>query len=124
MSTTTKEAIKARILATANPKPIPIPNLPEWGDIYIKRLTVGDIETTAAEIAPSLRTARGIARVLCDASGELVFDPENIDDLTSINSLPSEAVSHIHAAMDKANASTEQEAKALGNASPPGIASS
>jgi hypothetical protein len=118
-----KAELRARILATANPQPAPI-EVPGWGTVYIKPLTVGDIESFSADTDPALKAARSIARVLCDQGGELLFDPTNPEDLFAINRLPLDAISVINAAVDKTNANTTTEAIDLGNVSLPATDSS
>ncbi|AMM23164.1 hypothetical protein [Variovorax sp. PAMC 28711] len=118
-----KADLKARILATANPKPSPI-EVDGWGTVYVKPLTVGDIESFNDDTDPKLKAARSIARVLCDEGGELLFDPQSPEDLFAINRLPLSAISVINGAVEKLNATTEAEAIDLGNVSPPATDSS
>ena len=84
-----KAELRARILATANPKPFPL-DIEEWGDVYVKPLLVGELEGIGEGVDPKLRTARGVARVLCDKHGELIFDPNSTQDLFLINGLRSD----------------------------------
>jgi len=119
-----KQELRAKILATANPKPTPLKNMPEWGDVYVKRLTVGEVESLSSDIDPKLRSARGVARVLCDANGERLFDPASVEDLFAINSLPSESLNRISEAMEAGNATSAEAAIDLGNVSPPVTGSS
>jgi len=118
----TREELRAKILATASPKPVPV-NVPEWGDVYVKPLLVGEIEAMSADMDPKLQTARGVARMLCNEAGELLFDANSAEDLFAINRLRASSLNRIHAAMDELNA-TGKEAADLGNDSPPGTASS
>lgn len=119
----TRDELRAKILATASPKPVPV-NVPEWGDVYVKPLLVGEIESMSTDIDPKLQTARGVARMLCNEAGELLFDVNSPDDLFAINRLRASSLSKIHAAMDQVNASSNTAAVDLGNVSPPGTASS
>ena len=109
---TTREELRAKILATASPKPVPV-NVPEWGDVYVKPLLVGEIEAMSADMNP----------MLCNEAGELLFDANSAEDLFAINRLRASSLNRIHAAMDELNA-TGKEAADLGNDSPPGTASS
>ncbi len=118
-----KAALRARILATANPKPMPV-NVPAWGEVFIRTLTVGDIESFSADAAPTNKAARGIARVLCNAAGELIFDPNDEDDLKAINGLRADSLQAINAANAKVNPATQEEVIDLGNVSPPATDSS
>jgi hypothetical protein len=118
-----REELRAKILATASPKPVPV-DVPEWGDVYVRPLLVGEIEAMAQDSDPKLRTARGVAKMLCDVNGELLFDPNSAEDLFAINRLRASSLNRIHAAMDKVNASDKEAAVDLGNVSLPETASS
>lgn len=110
----TRDELRAKILATASPKPVPV-NVPEWGDVYVKPLLVGEIETMSADADPKLQTARGIARMLCDKNGELLFDVNSADDLFAINRLRASSLEQIHKAMEQVNATSNDAAVELGN---------
>jgi len=118
-----KSELRARILATANPKPFPL-DIEEWGDVYVKPLLVGELEAISDDVDPKLRTARGVARVLCDKHGELIFDPASTEDLFAINGLRSESLNKIQAAMEKVNPRSDEVVIDLGNVSLPGTGSS
>ena len=118
-----KAELRARILATANPKPFPL-DIEEWGDVYVKPLLVGELEAISDDVDPKLRTARGVARVLCDKHGELIFDPSSTQDLFLINGLRSESLNKIQAAMEKVNPRSDEVVIDLGNVSLPGTGSS
>jgi len=118
-----KSELRARILATANPKPFPL-DIEEWGDVYVKPLLVGELEAISDDVDPKLRTARGVARVLCDKHGELIFDPASTEDLFAINGLRSESLNKIQAAMEKVNPRLDEAVIDLGNVSLPGTGSS
>ena len=118
-----KAQLRERILATANPKPTPI-EVEGWGTVYVKPLTVGDIESFNDDTDPALKAARSIARVLCDEAGELLFDPSSPEDLFAINRLPLNSISVINGAVEKMNASSQAEAIDLGNVSLPATDSS
>lgn len=110
-----REDLRARILATADPKPLPIKGIPGWEGVYVKPLTVGQIEDQS-EIDPKVRTARGLARTLCDAEGALIFDPGSPDDLALLNRQGASILKTISEAVERLNVSTEDEAKDLGKA--------
>ena len=118
-----KSELRTRILATANPKPFPL-DIEEWGDVYVKPLLVGELEAISDDVDPKLRTARGVARVLCDKHGELIFDPSSTQDLFLINGLRSESLNKIQAAMEKVNPRSDEVVIDLGNVSLPGTGSS
>jgi hypothetical protein len=109
-----RDELRAKILATASPAPVPV-NVPEWGDVYVKPLLVGEIENMSADSDPKLKIARGVARMLCDKNGELLFDVNSADDLFAINRLRASSLDEIHAAMEKVNATSAEAAAELGN---------
>lgn len=84
---TMAEQMRARILASANPKPVKV-DTPAWGRVWVRVLTCADVDEAKADPGDKLRIARGVARVLCDADGVLLFDPSNEEDVKSIASLP------------------------------------
>lgn len=118
-----KAELRARILATANPKPFPL-DIEEWGDVYVKPLLVGELEAISDDVDPKLRTARGVARVLCDKHGELIFDPNSTEDLFAINGLRSDSLNKIQDAMEKVNPRSDEAVIDLGNVSLAGTNSS
>lgn len=82
------EEMRARILARANPKPLPV-DIPAWGGVWVRVLTVADVDDAKATPDGSKRgIARSAARVLCNESGTLLFDAENPDDVAAIATLP------------------------------------
>lgn len=109
-----RDELRAKILATASPKPVPV-NVPEWGDVFVRPLLVGEIESMSSDADPKLQTARGIARMLCDESGELLFDSTSADDLFAINRLRASSLNLIHQAMEKINPTEPDAAVDLGN---------
>ena len=120
----TKDDIRARITATANPRPTLVTDIPEWGDIYVKPSLVGDIDEVAEGIDQRTRIAIGIAKSICNAEGELVFDQKNPEDLAVLKSLPTHLIARLNKAVEAQNVSTEERAKELGNVSPPATDSS
>ena len=119
----TRDELRAKILATASPKPVPV-NVPEWGDVYVRPLLVGEIEAMSSDADPKLQTARGVARMLCDQNGDLLFDPNSAEDLFAINRLRASSLNRIHEAMEVVNGTSKEAAIDLGNVSPPDTASS
>ena len=118
----TVQALRSQILATSNPRPVPIKNVPQWSGVHVKPLLVGETEAPAEDADPKLQTARGIARILCDASGALIFDVNNAEDLAAINKLPSSCLNHINEAVQAINGAVPLAE--LGNGSPRETASS
>ena len=123
MSSATREALRARVLATASPKPMPV-DVPEWGDVYVRPLLVGDVETKTEGADPKLETARHVARLLCDVNGDLLFDVNSAEDLFAINRLKASSLALIYNAVEKVAPTTAEGLEALGNGSPPATDSS
>ena len=119
----TKDELRARIIATANPKPVAL-DLPEWGPVFVKHLLVGELDAIPSDGEKKTATARGIARVLCTADGELLFDSTSEADLAYIAGLTATTLSKINAAMAKVSPTTAEGAAELGKASPPATDSS
>lgn len=76
--------------AAASVQPVPV-DLPGIGRVFVKPLTVADVQTMpqpAPELADQINamgTARGVAMVLSDATGNRIFDPNSLDDLQLIS---------------------------------------
>ena len=119
-----KADIKARIAATANPKPILCKSVPEWGDFYIRPGIVGDIEEHDPNITQKERVALGIANSICDESGALVFDKGMPEDMAVLMGLPNSLTAKLSRAVDDMTVNTTEKAQELGNDSPPETASS
>lgn len=70
--------------------------------VFIKSVTLADYEfsesgenDTPEQKSERLKanTAKALARLICDAKGVRVFDPDNPDDITFLQSLPLETIS-------------------------------
>jgi hypothetical protein len=100
------EAMKAT--ASAPPKKF---NVKGWGDIFIKPLTVEQCDLQQQEPDTEgkdrLRFARGAARLICDEKGELLFDPENAEDLELLAKQPWELLRKVIARGGEENATSE-----------------
>lgn len=118
-----REELRAKILATANPRPVPI-DLPDWSGAHVRPLLVGDMESFEHDADPKMANARNIARVLCTADGELLFDVKDPEDLALIVGLPLKSVKAINDAANLQTISTKEAADELGNGSPPATDSS
>lgn len=92
-----RAALLAAMQATAANPPQPV-EVPKWGTVYVRFLTVADVEAAseaAAPVAdkdapprPKRDIARGVARILCDAEGTRVFDPSSPADIEFLASQP------------------------------------
>jgi hypothetical protein len=105
-----RDALIAAMHATAAAPPRKIP-VPGWGDVYVKALTVEQVDLQQQEPAVEgkdrLRFARGAARMLCDENGVLLFDAENKDDLELLAKQPWESLKAIMVAGGDESATTE-----------------
>lgn len=77
--------------ATASPTPLAV-DVPPWGRIYVRPQTVEEVdaysEDDKADETKTRRLARGAARVICDAQGKRLFDPNNEEHLTILAQQP------------------------------------
>lgn len=94
----TKAEILARMAVTGavSSQIISVPDVPEWGEVFIRRPTVGEVDAEIEQKAPEGATkddrprniARGAARLLCDSEGNRLFDPGNPADLDFLAAQP------------------------------------
>lgn len=76
--------------AAAAEKPVAV-NVPKWGKVYVRQVTVGEIDEQSKDTEAKddkNRIARGACRVLCDENGTRLFDPNNADDVALLASQP------------------------------------
>jgi len=98
-------SLRDRILASTKPQPIKV-DIAEWGDAYVKVLTVGEIisqekDTSDNTNRPAL--ARAFCRLLSEQDGTRVFDPDNAEDIQHVLSLPWPMVRKVLEDGNKAN---------------------
>jgi hypothetical protein len=80
----------AAMQLTAAEKPVPV-EVKGWGTVYIRALTVAEVEEQADDVADKndkSRIARGAARLLCDEDGKMLFDPKNEEDIKLLAKQP------------------------------------
>lgn len=85
-----RAALIAAMQATAGGAPAPV-EVAGWGTIYVRQLTVAEVEEQAADTEAKEdkhRIARAAARVICGADGERLFDPRSEADVALIASQP------------------------------------
>lgn len=74
----------AAMQATASPKPVAV-TVEGWGTLYVKPPTVEEVDAASDFKEPAdgrkRKLARGAARIICDAEGARVFDPESDADV-------------------------------------------
>lgn len=119
-----REDIRARIRATANPKPVLVTDIPAWGPFYVKLATVNEIEEVPEAMDQRTRVAWGIASSICDEDGVLVYDRRNDADLAELRGLPTTLIGQLNTRISEINATSFEAATDLGNGSAPEIASS
>lgn len=77
--------------AAAGAKPRAV-DVPGWGTVYVRPLTVAEVdaaaETAATDTDRQRRIARGAARVLCNAEGVRLLDPRNDDHVDLVARQP------------------------------------
>ena len=79
--------LRAKILASATPKPAPV-ETKAWGTVYVRMMTVADVDgQNVSDPTDKAQIARSVCRVLCDESGELLFDVRNPEDVLLVSSL-------------------------------------
>jgi hypothetical protein len=85
-----RDALMLAMRQTADAKPRAV-KVPKWGTVYVRDVTVDEVEALAEETGDGDKKrniARGCARVLCDETGKLLFDPANSDDLAFLGKQP------------------------------------
>ena len=79
--------------------------------VFIKSVTLADYEfsesgenDTPEQKSARLKanTAKALARLICDEKGVRVFDPDNPDDITFLQSLPLETISAMNKGLTEA----------------------
>lgn len=120
-------ALIAAMQATAAVRPLPVV-VPGWGTVYVRALTVADVEEQAGDGAPAAeadvpttppadrhRIARSVARLLCDAEGARLFNPADEADVALIAAQPWALLRGILAKANALNGTTDEAQASLGN---------
>lgn len=98
-----KLALLAAMDAIAAEKPKPI-EIKAWGTtVYVRALTASDFEENAADQEDPQskhKAARAACRVLCDESGQRLFDPASATDVERLAKQPWALLRKILAATD------------------------
>lgn len=105
-----KAEFLAALQATAVIKPKPV-TVAGWPTVYVRALTVAEVEDQADDTADKQdkhRLARGAARVMCDADGKRLIDPDNQDEVNLLASQPWALLRTVLAAAESFNATNEQ----------------
>lgn len=107
-----KELIAAmEAAASVKPKAVHVQG---WkGTVYIRALTVAEVEEQTADTENTKdkrRIARGACRVICDENGERVFDPDSDEDVTLLSRQPWAILQGVLAEANKFNGVSEEGA--------------
>lgn len=106
-----KAEFLAALQATAVIKPKKVDDVPEWPGVHVRALTVAEVEAQADDTADKSnkhRIARGAARVMCDADGNRLIDPDNQDEVNLLASQPWALLRKVLAASETFNGTTEK----------------
>lgn len=105
-----KAEFLAALQATAAVKPKAI-DVPGWPKVYVRALTVAEVEAQSEDTAnkdDKHRIARGAARVMCDADGNRLIDPDNQDEVNLLASQPWSLLRLVLEGSDTFNATSEK----------------
>lgn len=98
------EDVMAAMRLTAVPKPKPV-EVNGWPKLYVRAVTTGEVdeETELEDKAEGkkVRLARGAARVICDAEGKRIFDPENKEHIALLQAQPWSMLQKVLAVVDE-----------------------
>lgn len=107
--------LMAAMEAAAALKPHPI-DIPAWGGtVYVRAITVAEVEDMKGKTNDKHHLARAAARVVCDSAGALVFDPDSEADVEFIARQPWPLLQRVLAEGDKANGIGADAAEQAGN---------
>lgn len=124
-----REQLLAAMEAAAKitPKEVPVPG---WsGTVFVRALTVEEVEEQTEEAAAMVaaanaegkpvkdkaRLARSACRVICDENGDRILDAKNEADVALLSKQPWEILQGILAASKQFNAATPEGAKEAKN---------
>ncbi len=100
----------AAMAATAAAAPVSV-ETKEWGTLYVRAVTVGEVDEQDEKIDAASkdknRFARAACRVLCDESGQRVFDAANVDDVALLANQPWHLLRKVLDAGNKGEAGNE-----------------
>lgn len=105
-----RDQIITAMQATAAQKPRAV-TVNGWGEVFIRALTVAEVEEQTNDVAEKKdadgnavvdknRLARSAARLLCDADGQRLLDPENAEDVALLAKQPWKLLRQILAESD------------------------
>lgn len=89
-----REKLIAAMRANAAPKPVAV-QINGYGTVYVRKLTVAEVDAQTEEASKGNKLARAAARLLCDEEGVRLFNPDSEEDVKLLASQPWEDVSEI-----------------------------
>jgi hypothetical protein len=98
-----RDALIAAMQATAAEKPRAV-TIKGWGTLFVRPLTTAEVEEGQTQDAASTdkrSLARGAARLICDESGERLFDPANKADVELLAKQPWQRLRRLLEASDE-----------------------
>lgn len=109
----TRDKLIAAMRATAGIKPAAVPTK-EWGTVYVRGLTVAEVEDQpeVPEGKSKHSIARGALRVICDESGNRIFDEANEDHVELLAAQPWALLRSLLAKADDINGLSEKGVEA------------
>lgn len=87
-------------IAAEKPRAVTIPGL---GDVHVRHITIGEVDEQTEDTSDAKnkrRIARGACRLLCDAEGNLLLDPDEPADVARMAKLPLTVLTAINNAME------------------------
>lgn len=110
---TIRERISSAAMRASKPTKVQVPAL---GTVYVKRLSVAEVEARRDETENATPIASLLARAIVDEEGNAVFDPANPDDIGLLRDLEFAEVSPLISAINSSQGiGAEGEAAALKN---------
>lgn len=111
-----REELMAAMRATAERKPVPVTT--PWGPLFLKSLTVAEVQAQSRSEAPKDPDhimARGLASVLCDENGARYFDPDDAEHIALIMAQSWADMQPVVQAANELNATSKKGADDQGN---------
>src|SRR5260363_278756 len=99
--------LRAAFQQAAAPRYTPV-ELPGIGRVFVKELTVGEVNLYRDEDEAGVNLGRSLARIpYANEDGERLFDPDNPDDVALLNRLPARVLRCLNQATEEKREKTE-----------------
>jgi hypothetical protein len=98
----TRDALLGAMRETAATPP-KLVKIKGFGEVYVREITIGEVDSQIADTADKKNkagVARGACRLLCDASGTRLLDPDNAEDVAEMAKQPLRILTAINSASD------------------------